>query len=117
MLIDFILRIYVTYICSSIIIIRHLYTHVCMCIIMLLLPMYVRTYMYIFLSPVNCPALTEPTGGSISYTMDPPLANGGFSISTIATFSCTTEQLFNGDAMRTCLSTGMWSGDQPECLG
>ncbi len=70
------------------------------------------------ITSVNCPSLDPvPADGMIVYSMDPALANGGYSINTTATYSCVTGQLFNGDTVRTCLNTGAWDGAEPECLG
>ena len=67
---------------------------------------------------VNCDALTPPVGSSISYDGQ-VLGNGGYSIDTVATYSCNMagQQLFNGDTMRTCIITITWNGIEPQCLG
>ncbi len=74
-------------------------------------------YNKILFPPVNCDALVPPINSSITYSNNSILDYGGFSIGANATYSCTTGQLFIGDTTRTCLHTGEWGGEEPQCLG
>lgn len=71
------------------------------------------------LHAVNCEALPDITSGQITYSMVAPLPNGGYSIGTTATYACSVGagQLFNGNAVRTCLNTGLFDGLVQQCLG
>ncbi len=65
----------------------------------------------IFFCTVDCASLDDPT---ISYSTG-ALSNGNYPTGTIADYSCTLGELFNGDATRHCLSGGAWSGSEPNC--
>ena len=34
---------------------------------------------------------------------------------SVANYTCNSSYALMGDAMRTCLETGSWSGDEPTC--
>ncbi len=36
-------------------------------------------------------------------------------VSTVATYTCTSGYMLNGEATRTCQSTGVWDGSEPSC--
>ena len=36
---------------------------------------------------------------------------------SVANYTCNSSYALMGDAMRTCLETGSWSGDEPTCSG
>ena len=43
--------------------------------------------------------------------------NGNYPANTVATYSCTRGQLFNGDVTSTCQLDGTWTGTEPTCAG
>ena len=55
----------------------------------------------------DCGALEDPTNGMVivSDTV----------FNSMATYSCTTGYSLMGDAMRICLSNGLWSESEPIC--
>jgi CUB/sushi domain-containing protein len=55
----------------------------------------------------NCPALSSPTGGSVSA---PTLTFG-----STATYSCMTGYNLTGSMTRACQADGTWSGAAPTC--
>ena len=73
--------------------------------------------MYSFLEhTADCLPLSMPSNGGIVYSssLNP---NGNYPANTVATYSCTRGQLFDGDVMRTCQLDGMWTGTEPICAG
>ena len=38
-------------------------------------------------------------------------------VSSTVTYSCVDGYILNGGSTRTCLSDGMWSGEEPTCDG
>ncbi|HJL00732.1 MAG TPA: EGF domain-containing protein [Polyangiaceae bacterium LLY-WYZ-15_(1-7)] len=56
---------------------------------------------------IDCGPLGNPANGSV----DAP--STGFS--AVATYSCSTGYLLEGDATRTCGGDGLWSGSEPSC--
>ncbi|XP_064407236.1 sushi, von Willebrand factor type A, EGF and pentraxin domain-containing protein 1-like isoform X2 [Halichondria panicea] len=65
---------------------------------------------------LDCTPLTDPTGGTISYSTG-ALSNTNYPLGTVATYSCTPGELFNGGATGTrhCLFDGTWSRVHPFC--
>ena len=70
---------------------------------------------------IECPALTVPANGRVSYTTD---LSSPFDIGTVANFSCDADFSLNGStAMLTCAdddqadTIGTWGGTEPSCLG
>ena len=59
---------------------------------------------------VVCLSLPSLTNGVISYS-DQTLG-----LNTVATYTCDTGYILNGDTTRTCGSDGVWSGFSPNCL-
>jgi hypothetical protein len=55
----------------------------------------------------NCPALTSPTGGSVSA---PTLT-----FNSVASYSCNAGYLLDGATTRTCQANAQWSGAAPTC--
>ena len=55
-------------------------------------------------SVVSCPVLPN---GQVSWT--------GLTSGSNATYTCHSRYLLIGDQIRTCLSTGMWSGQESSC--
>ena len=58
---------------------------------------------------VNCPGLSTPTNGTVSYRSQ--------RVGHIARYACSTGYTLEGSSSRTCLAGGYWSGHQPNCLG
>ena len=56
----------------------------------------------------ECGALTNPTNGQVSH---PNRTTEG----QTATYSCNTGYNLEGDSIRTCQATGVWSGSEPTC--
>ena len=57
--------------------------------------------------PVQCPALTDPTGGHVNA---PSSAYG-----STATYSCDGGFAISGASSQTCQANGQWSGKPPTC--
>ena len=57
-----------------------------------------------------CGALTNPENGRVSYTT-------GTTFGLTATYGCDTGYNLMGDSIRTCQTTGEWSGSEPTCQG
>ena len=75
---------------------------------------------YFFPSAIECPALTAPMNGQVSYATD---MTAEFEIGTVATFTCDAGFSLNGAAaMLTCTDddqmddVGTWGGIEPTCL-
>ena len=56
-----------------------------------------------------CPALTNPTGGSVTAPAAPVFEDE-------AVYSCNPGYELSGYNRRCCLSDGQWSGDAPTCV-
>ena len=54
-----------------------------------------------------CSELSNPDNGVATWT---GLTNG-----STATYTCVSGYQLSGDQIRTCLSTGLWSGQEPIC--
>ena len=54
-----------------------------------------------------CSELSSPTNGQVTWT--------GLTSGSNATYTCDSGYNLIGDQIRTCLSTGMWSGQEPTC--
>ena len=70
---------------------------------------------------IECPTLTAPSNGQVSYTTD---LSSRFDIGTVATFSCDAGFSLNGTTTTlTCAdddqadTIGTWRGTEPSCLG
>ena len=70
-----------------------------------------------FLAAIECPALTAPMNGQVSYDMTSP-----YQIGTEATFTCNAGFSLNGAVdMLTCAdddqldTVGTWGGTEPPC--
>ena len=50
-----------------------------------------------------------PAFGSVTIT--------GYRVDDTAAYSCASGYRLDGDEVRTCLQTGMWSGSDPTCEG
>ena len=61
-------------------------------------------------TPNSCDALDRPAQGAVSVT------NGG-KFPSKATYSCAAGYTLQGDATRTCLASGGWTGSAPSCRG
>ena len=64
----------------------------------------------------DCLILSIPSNGGIVYSSSAN-QNGNYAPNTVATYSCTRGQLFNGDVMRTCQLDRTWTGTEPTCAG
>ena len=62
-----------------------------------------------FASEIDCGSLDDPTNGEVSVS--------GTTLNSVATYSCNTGYTLTGDDMRTCLESGLWSGNVPSCIG
>ena len=58
-------------------------------------------------SDIDCGYLDAPENGTVSVS--------GTTYNLVATYSCDPGYGLIGDAMRTCLATGNWSGSEPTC--
>ena len=66
---------------------------------------------YLLISAVvDCGNLTGPANGSVNHT-------AGTIFRQTATYSCNTDYNLVGDSIRTCQTTGNWSGSAPTCQG
>ena len=54
-----------------------------------------------------CIELSSPTNGQVTWT--------GLTSGSTATYTCDSGYRLIGDQTRTCLSTGMWSGQETTC--
>ncbi len=59
----------------------------------------------VFPAVVTCPALADPTNGTVGVPNNTYGSN--------ATYTCNTG--YNGDTTRTCGDDGLWSGSDPTC--
>ena len=73
-----------------------------------------------FSAVIECPTLSAPSNGQVSYTTD---LSSPFDIGTVATFSCDAGFSLNGTtALLTCAdddqadTIGTWGGTEPSCL-
>ena len=55
-----------------------------------------------------CNELSDPANGAVIWT--------GLSTSSNATYTCDSGYQLSGERIRTCISSGMWSGQEPTCL-
>ena len=55
-----------------------------------------------------CSQLSDPANGTVRWT---GLTNG-----SLAVYSCDKGYQLSGDRIRTCMSNGMWSGQEPTCI-
>lgn len=62
---------------------------------------------YLPLPVVTCLPLMDPINGQVSHE--------SLEYLTTAVYSCNQGYSREGDATRTCLQTGQWSGEQPTC--
>ena len=68
-----------------------------------------------------CPSLDVPPFGAITYTPEAgsiaadSIAAGSIAAGSIATYSCVQRYTLIGGPQRTCLETGLWSGQAPTC--
>lgn len=58
---------------------------------------------------VNCPYLSGPVNGAVSYVSQ--------RVGHIARYTCSTGYTLEGVSSRTCLAGGYWSEHQPACYG
>ena len=58
---------------------------------------------------VDCGSLPRPANGAVSLT--------NTTYNSVATYSCNDGYNLMGDATRTCLASGSWSGTAPTCEG
>ena len=79
------------------------------------------TQYYPLSAVIECPTLTAPANGQVSYNTD---MSSPFDIGTVATFSCDAGFSLNGTtATLVCAdddqadTIGTWGGTEPNCLG
>ena len=65
---------------------------------------------YFTVTVILCEVLTPPTNGGIVYS-------NSVSFNSIAVFVCNDDFNLIGTDRRTCLATGEWSGQSPQCIG
>ncbi len=70
----------------------------------------------LYLASASCTSLPNVDDATIIYTMEAS-AGSGFPEGTRGVYECIIGELFNGDAVRVCLSSGYWSGQEPICSG
>ena len=58
---------------------------------------------------VECPALSNPTNGIVSFSQT--------TVFSKATYSCNDGYFLNGPQIRECQANGAWSGIAPTCQG
>lgn len=58
----------------------------------------------------DCGPLTQPVNGMVTTT------DGATTYNSMATYTCVTGYNLNGNAMRTCVAGGVWSGSDPTCI-
>ena len=54
-----------------------------------------------------CSELSSPVNGEVTWT--------GLTTGSTATYTCDSDYQLTGDQTRTCLNTGVWSGQEPTC--
>ena len=64
--------------------------------------------------PPTCSDLTNPTNGMINYNNMGTVSMRP--VGTVATFTCDTGYILDGNPTRTCGSDGVWSVSAPICL-
>ena len=80
-----------------------------------------QTYdLYIFTEVINCPSLTPPTDGVITFT--PGADNSNIGLGSVVTYSCNLGYVLVGQTTRECQSvfggaTAGWTGYSPVCQG
>ena len=57
----------------------------------------------------DCGELLDPANGTVSLT-------GSTVVGSEADYSCLEGFSLSGDALRTCLTSGVWSGQEPQCI-
>ena len=65
--------------------------------------------LWIFLIAIDCGSLGDPENGMVSVSTT--------TYNSVATYSCNTGYTRTGNVSRTCLDTGLWSGNEPTCSG
>ena len=68
------------------------------------------TFMLSPFTVVDCGALTDPANGQVNHTAKTTFGQ-------TVTYSCDTGYNLVEDSTRTCQADGMWSGNDPTCLG
>ena len=75
--------------------------------------------MFFFFTAIECPALTAPMNGQVSYATD---MTSPYEIGTVATFTCNAGFSLDGAAdTLTCAdddqldTVGTWGGTEPTC--
>jgi hypothetical protein len=57
---------------------------------------------------IDCGTLEQPVGGSVT-----PLSS---TLSSVATYNCTSGYILSGNRTRQCQPDGTWSGEMPQCI-
>ena len=58
---------------------------------------------------VSCGTLVDPTDGNVNVK--------GLEFGSTATYTCNSGFVLFGKGIRTCLESGVWNGQAPECRG
>ena len=69
-----------------------------------------QNHVFLFMTAVNCGALTNPANGQVSH-------NAGTTFGQTATYSCNTGYNLVGNSTRMCQASRVWSGNAPNCQG
>ena len=64
---------------------------------------------FVFFSVVMCPALLDPLNGNVLWS--------DLSVHSGATYTCNSGFELVGNELRTYLSDGVWSNEEPVCRG
>lgn len=56
-----------------------------------------------------CPNLRSPVNGEVSLS--------GITLGSTATYTCNEGFILSGNRIRSCLTTAIWSGEDPTCIG
>ena len=68
-----------------------------------------RSVLCYYISAVMCPPLLRQLSGIVLWT--------DLSVNSTATYTCNGGFELIGSEVRTCLSNGVWSSDEPVCTG
>ena len=68
---------------------------------------------FLAVSTITCTDLTAPANGMIGYNVATSLTP--WPENTVATYTCVTGYMLDGDMTRTCEATGSWSGSDTTC--
>ena len=67
----------------------------------------IKLYMRVSLTAVDCGTLIDPDNGEVLVSST--------TYTSVATYSCNTGYILEGENTRTCQESGLWSGSEPSC--